>query len=171
MDSSTESTEPKAKYKTYKYSTFLNWTEGRAGVLHSKGKPEQPVSSPPEFKGQEGVWTPEDLIIAAVDISTMTTFMAFAQHKNLPVVAYFSHADGVLAYVNGTYQFTEIVLHPTIVVPTESTVAETKRIIEDAYRKCLISNSITASVLIHPRVATAGGNEPASRENRIQRAE
>ena len=101
----------------------------------------------------------EDLFIAAVDICTMTTFIAFAQHKNIPIVAYNSHADGVLNYVDGTYQFTEIVLRPIIVVATESAVAETTRIIENAHQKCLISKSITASVLIHPSIVTSEKSE------------
>ncbi|MBI3191832.1 MAG: OsmC family protein, partial [Pedosphaera parvula] len=52
------------------------------------------VASPPEFKGEAGVWTPEDLFVAAVNVCTMTTFAAFAQRLNLPVLSYRCEAEG-----------------------------------------------------------------------------
>lgn len=146
---------PKARHKEFKYETYLKWSEGRSGTLHGKDKPDFRVSSPPEFKGEAGLWTPEDLFVAAVDICTMTTFMAFAAHKKIPVTAYSSHAEGVMKFVDGGYQFTEIVLRPTICVETEADIERAREAIEDAHEKCLISNSITADVSVDPTIRTA----------------
>ena len=145
-------TGAKARHKTFTYSTSADWTGNRNGTARSADKPELRVSSPPEFKGEAGKWTPEDLFVAAVEMCTMTTFMAFATRKGIPIVAYNSDAEGLLEFRDGTYRFTNIVLRPTIVVESESAVAETTQIIADAHQKCLISNSITTTVAIEPTV-------------------
>jgi len=126
MKQTTLTLKPKIRHKAFTYHTQLKWKGNLTGVLQSRGKPEFHVASLPEFKGEDGVWTPEDLFVASVDICTMTTFMSFAQQKNLPLVAYNSRVEGILEFTDGQYQFTRIILRPTIVVET-STAAEQAR--------------------------------------------
>jgi len=38
-----------------------------AATFSSSGKPSFRVASPPEFRGEEHVWTPEDLFVAHVE--------------------------------------------------------------------------------------------------------
>ncbi len=144
--------QPKPKYKTFTYNTHLKWIEDRAGMINSEGKPEFRVASPPEFKGEEGVWTPEDLFVAAVESCTMTTFLAFAYRKKLPLASYDSRAEGKLEFVDGGYRFTTVVLQPQIFVKSEEAVEEAERMIHDAHEKCLIANSIKAEVTIEPEI-------------------
>lgn len=143
------------KHKTFTYRASVQWLEKRSGLLGSGGKPEIRVSSPPEFKGEEGVWSPEDLFVAAVNICTMTTFLAFAQKKELPLERYASTAEGTLAFQDGSYRFTHVVVRPTIVVRDESSVDAAKTIIHDAHEKCLISNSIMGDVTVEPEIQVA----------------
>jgi len=152
MEQTTQAPKPQIKYKTFTYHTYLNWVSNRAGMLHSKGKPAFRVASPPEFKGEEGVWSPEDLFVASVSICTMTTFMAFAQHKHLPIGCYNTHAEGLLEFVDGKYQFTKIILRPTIAVKTNDAIEQAKKTLEDAHRNCLVSNSIKATVVVEPNI-------------------
>ncbi len=144
--------EPKPKYKTFTYQTNLKWIEERAGMIHSEGKPDFRVASPPEFKGEEGVWTPEDLFVAAVEACTMTTFLAFAYRKQLPFISYESKAEGKLEFVDGSYRFTHVVLKPEITVESEEAVEQAKEIVHSAHEKCLIANSIKASVDVEPEI-------------------
>ena len=162
METTTLTPRPKIKYKTFTYNTYLKWLGDRAGNLYSKEKPEFRVASPPEFKGEAGVWTPEDLFVASVDICTMTTFMAFAQHKNLPIVSYNTHVEGILEFIDGKYQFTKIYLWPTILVQTNDAIEQTKQTITDAHKSCLISNSIKADVIIQPNIKSVGINGKVS---------
>lgn len=144
--------EPRTKFKTFTYETYLNWTGNRTGKLHSKSKPDFRVSSPPEFKGEKGLWSPEDLFVASVDICTMTTFMAFAQHKNLKVISYHTHAEGMLEYVDGRYQFTRIILRPIIKVESQEAIEQAREILADAHKGCFVSNSINCEVIIEPKI-------------------
>lgn len=144
--------QPGPKYKTFMYATNLKWTGDRAGMMNSDGKPEFRVASPPEFKGESGVWTPEDLLVAAVETCTMTTFLAFAYRKKLPLVSYESRAEGKLEFVDGGYRFTAVIIKPKIVVKTVDSIEETERLLHDAHRKCLIANSIRAEVEVEPDI-------------------
>lgn len=148
--------QPKIRHKTFAYSTDLRWTEDRSGVLSSEDRPELGVASPPEFKGPPGVWTPEHLFVAAVDICTMTTFVAFARHKKIPIVSYQSHAEGTLEFVDGGYQFTRITLRPRVVVGDATLLEQASAVLKDAHASCLVSNSIKSEVLLEPTVEGSG---------------
>ncbi|MDE3056667.1 MAG: OsmC family protein [Bacteroidota bacterium] len=155
METIAATPEPKVKHKTFTYRTTLRWEEKKRGVLSSAGKPTLTVSSPPEFKGEAGIWSPEDMFVAAVDACTMTTFMSFAQRLQLPVSSYSSEAEGVLEFVDGEYRFTKIILKPRILVSSLEAIEQLKKTLEDAHRSCLIGHSIKAEVDVVPEIALA----------------
>jgi peroxiredoxin-like protein len=140
------------KFKSFQFQTELKWAGDRAGIIRSEGKPAFRVSSPSEFKGESGVWTPEDLFVAAVETCAMITFMAFAERAKVPIISYTSHAEGLLENVEGTYQFTQIILKPTIVISDETVMDLACRAFEQSQRKCFIANSIRAEVLTQPKI-------------------
>jgi organic hydroperoxide reductase OsmC/OhrA len=51
----------------YYYTTEVEWTGERHGDLSAPVLPKLKVDAPPEFKGHEGVWTPEHLFVASVN--------------------------------------------------------------------------------------------------------
>jgi organic hydroperoxide reductase OsmC/OhrA len=144
--------QPVKKYKTFTYHTNIQWTSDRQGMLRADGKPELNVSSPPEFKGIPGVWTPEDLFVAAVEICQMSTFLAFGIRKELPLRSYTSAAEGTLEFVDGNYRFTKIVVRPEIVVGNSWTKEQVEQLVHTAHDNCLIGNSITAEVVVEPKI-------------------
>ncbi len=145
--------QAKKRYKTFTYNSDLEWTGGRSGWMTDEDKPEIEVSSPPEFKGEVGKWSPEDLFVASVNICVMTTFLAFADRKNLPMESYSSSAEGKLEFVDGAYQFTEIHLKPVIRLGSQESVEQAEQTLHDAHEKCLISRSIKAEVHVEPDIA------------------
>ena len=104
----TSTIAPQVKHKTFTYATDLEWLQARQGKLCSGSKPVLDVSSPPEFKGIPGVWTPEDLFVASAEICAMSTFLSFGGRKNIPLISYRSSAEGVLEFVDGRYRFTKV---------------------------------------------------------------
>jgi peroxiredoxin-like protein len=136
----------------------VRWGSDRRGKICSSGKPDIEISSPPEFKGEAGFWTPEDMFIASVNTCTLMTFVAYAQHKGLEFVTYESEAEGLLENVEGKYRFTEIVLHPHLSVKSAEDVERAQKMMEDAHKGCLVSNSITTRVKVFPdiRIIAAG---------------
>jgi len=138
--------------KVYTYHTAVRWTEERKGVISCAGKPDVEVATPPEFKGHDGIWSPEDLFVASANICLMTTFLAVAGRAGLAFTSYESSAEGRLELVEGKFQFTEITLKPVITLPAGGDAAKAKELIEKAEANCLISNSMKATVMLAPTI-------------------
>ena len=147
--------QPIKKYKTFRYHTSIEWKSERQGYLRSEGKPEIDISSPPEFKGIPGVWTPEDFFVASVEICTMSTFLSFGGRKNIPLKSYKSSAEGVLENIDGKYRFTTITINAEVTVGKEWTQEQVEEVFHKAHDNCLIANSITANVVINPIIIFA----------------
>lgn len=147
--------ESKKGYKVFRFESDVGWTKDKECVICAPGKPEIQLSSPPEFKGRAGVWTPEDMFVASVNVCVLMTFLAYATHKNLGLVGYECSVEGVLEYSNGKYRFTEIALHPHVTVNAQQEIERAKQILLDAHNNCLITNSIVAQVKIFPDVRVA----------------
>jgi peroxiredoxin-like protein len=134
--------------KSYTYHCTVKWTEQRKGVISSQGKPDVQVATPPEFKGHEGIWSPEDLFVASVNICVMSTFLAVAERAALSFKQYESEAEGRLELVDGKFQFTTIVLKPRISLNRGEDLDKAKELMTKAEANCLISNSIKTRVLV-----------------------
>ena len=85
--------------KSFTYHTTLDNVIGRTGVAHSDIKPELRVVAPPEFKGEPGLWTPEDLFVVSVESCLMLTFAGIAEKRGLRVLRYESSAEGLLEWL------------------------------------------------------------------------
>jgi peroxiredoxin-like protein len=144
--------KPKMKYRSFEYTTGIKWLGGKAGNLSSPEKPEFRVASPPEFRGESGVWTPEDLFVAAVESCTMTTFLSLVQRHKLPVAAYESKATGKLEFRDDGFRMTEILIYIKIVISDPEAHSDTEKAVRQAHSQCLIAKSITGNVEIVPEI-------------------
>ena len=144
------------RHKSFKYHTAVEWTSGRSGRIEAEDRPSVDVSSPPEFRGEAGVWTPEDLFVAAVNTCTMTTFLAISEKAGFEVVGYRSDAEGTLEFSDGSFRFTRVVVRPTIIVADHLAIDTAMELIARAHDKCLVGNSIRAEVEIEPRIDVLG---------------
>lgn len=141
----------------YCYSTEVEWTGERRGDLSAPQLPDLAVDAPPEFKGHEGVWTPEHLFVAAVNSCFMTTFLAIAENSKLEFVSFSADAKGKLEKLEGQgFIMTEVVLRPKLRVSHARDVERAGRILEKAEKNCLISNSIKTETKLEPEVSFAG---------------
>ncbi|MBS0165119.1 OsmC family protein [Nitrospira sp. CMX1] len=139
-----------SKSKAYLYQTSVKWTEQRKGMISCAGKPDVEVATPPEFKGHENIWSPEDLFVASANVCLMTTFLAVAERAGLAFSSYESTAEGQLELVEGKFQFTAITIRPSITLKLGGDAAKAKELIEKAERNCLISNSMKAEMILEP---------------------
>ena len=155
MTETTLAVPPRVTHKTFAYQTSLEWVGGRAGIVAASGKAPFRVSSPPEFKGEAGVWTPEDLFVAAAEICMMTTFLALAGRAGLPIESYASEAEGSLEFTDGAYRMTRITLRPTITVKDASEILRVDDTLAEAHRACIVSNSIRTNVAVEPLIRIA----------------
>jgi organic hydroperoxide reductase OsmC/OhrA len=140
------------RHKAFDFRTSLRKIARRSGDLISAGRTSLRISSPPEFRGEEGTWTPEHMLIGAVEGCLMVTFLSLAEHKNIHILAYESMANGRLEFMDGGYRFTRIVISPLVVAQHPAEEAQVLSALRDAEKRCLVSNSITAVVEVNPVV-------------------
>jgi organic hydroperoxide reductase OsmC/OhrA len=138
--------------KVYTYRTAVRWTEQKKGIISSSGKSDIQVATPPEFKGHEGIWSPEDLFLASVNVCIMSTFLAFADRAGLGFTAYESEAEGRLELVEGKFRFTEVHVRPKLTLKPGEDRTKAKDILSKAEASCLVSNSITGKVSVEPTI-------------------
>jgi len=142
--------------QTHSYDTEIEWIGEHKGEVRATGFPTLTVATPPEFKGHEGIWTPEHFFVASVNACLMTTFLAIAELSKLNFVAFRSWAQGKLEKVEGQgVQITEIVLRPHVTVTQERDRERAERILEKAEKNCFISNSIKSKVSLEPEISVA----------------
>lgn len=148
--------QAKTAYKSFRYGNRLVWNGERHGRTSASGKPEMDIGSPPEFKGQPGVWCPEELLVAALNGCLMLTFVSLAQSKGLAFTGYESAAEGLLENVDGKYRITEVSVQPSVVLKSEADLETARAIMDRVEENCFISNSITARVKLVPQLRVAG---------------
>jgi len=136
--------------RSYRYPVSVRWSGEKKGVLTVPGKPSVEVATPPEFKGHEGIWSPEDLYVAAVNSCIMTTFLAYAARAGLAFDAYDSAAEGLLEFADDRFAFTKVVVRPRIALRSAEERAKAEDVLRKAERDCLVSNSIRAEVTLEP---------------------
>jgi peroxiredoxin-like protein len=136
--------------KVFTYRTAVKWTGQKTGEASSPGKPVVRVATPPEFKGHEGIWSPEDLFVAAVNVCVMTTFLALAQRAGLAFTGYESEAEGRLEMVDGKFQITSVALRPRVALENPDDAGKAEELLARAESQCLISNSIRSRVSLEP---------------------
>jgi organic hydroperoxide reductase OsmC/OhrA len=144
--------EAAVKPKAYHYTNALRWSGEKKGVLEAAGKPDLGVASPPEFKGHPGIWSPPDLLVAAVNGCTMTTFLTFAARKDIAISSYECAATGTLEMVDGVFRFSRIDLSPRIVVKRREDRNRALEVFLEAESSCLVNNSLLTRVEAAPEV-------------------
>ena len=141
----------------YFYTTEVEWTGERSGDLTAPVLPDLKVDAPPEFKGHDGVWTPEHLFVASINSCFMTTFLAIAENSKLDFVSFTAGAKGKLEKVEGQgFIMTEVVLRPKLRLNHARDAERAGRILEKAEKNCLISNSIKTETKLEPEISFVG---------------
>ncbi|MDX2003407.1 MAG: OsmC family protein [Chitinophagales bacterium] len=140
--------------ETHYYDVTVEWTSDRKGTMSSPVLFDSiEVATPPQFnKGIEGIWSPEHLLVAAINSCLMTTFLAIAENSKLEFSSFKSEAIGKLEAIEGKYMISEVTLKPEVWVTDGQLVDKALRLLQKAEANCLISNSVKSNILFEPRV-------------------
>ena len=139
--------------KCYFYQTQIEWGKRRRGQLQGPGLPALAVSTPPEFNGEVGFWTPEHLFVAAAEACLMATFIGIAEKSRLAVAGYRSSARGKLEFVDGGLRFTQILISPVVELERAEERELAGRVLAKAAKNCLIANSMALEMRVEPEFA------------------
>jgi organic hydroperoxide reductase OsmC/OhrA len=133
--------------KDFRYKVDVAWDGDRITTVTSTDKPDLAVATPPEFKnGVEGVWSPEDLLVAAVASCFAVTMVAVAERRDLPLYELDVTGTGHLTKRDdGRFGFVAIELTAHMQT-AELSVEALSHAAKYAERACLISMALDVPV-------------------------
>jgi peroxiredoxin-like protein len=119
------------------------------------GAPDLRSAPPADFDGPGDAWSPEHLLLAAVETCFLFTLRAVAQASRLPFSALELAVEGTVSRVDGVTRFTEIVLRPRITLPAGTDRDRALRVMEKSERACLVSASLATPIRLEPDMVFA----------------
>ena len=142
-----------AEPTSHLYENEIEWQGGKDLKLGGGKLPDIAAGAPPEFKGREGVWSPEHLFVASLNSCYALTLLAIAEFSKIQIISLSSTANGKLEKIPGSsYQITEVIVHPRVVLASANDLTRMPRILEKAKENCFVSNSIKSTIRIEPEV-------------------
>ncbi len=124
----------------------------RSHIVSVNGKPDIPASSDPAFRGDATMYNPEELLMASLSSCHMLWFLSYCVASEVVVVSYQDKPVGKMVIEdNGSGQFTQITLQPTVTVAEESMLEKLEGLHHKAHEVCFIANSLNFEVKIEGR--------------------
>jgi len=138
------------------YRVTATWESGRKGTVAAPGvEPNIRFSAPPEFKGDQGFWTPEHFLLAAVASCYVVTFYALADRSKMEFEKLDLTVEGKLIMFEGKLCFREIVLRPMLTILYSQDNDRAYGLLERTEHSCLIARTLACPVLMEPFVQIA----------------
>jgi organic hydroperoxide reductase OsmC/OhrA len=134
------------------YTARLSGGPAGYALVDSPGVPELRTAPPADFDGPGDAWSPEQLLMAAVEACFLFTFRAVALASKLAFVTIVVEGEGTVDRQGGATRFTQIVLRPRLTLPPGTDPARALRIMEKSEKACLISASLAAPVRHEPEI-------------------
>jgi organic hydroperoxide reductase OsmC/OhrA len=129
------------------FGTKVQWESEEKGWIISNGPVPIETAS---YKNHPGLWSPENLFIASVNISFMQCFLEACKNVGLPVLFYDSNATGEA--LRGTERISEIIIEPKIIILNGADFTQVLKCLEYAEKNNIISNSMRARIIVQPKI-------------------
>jgi peroxiredoxin-like protein len=130
----------------HRYAVTMSAGADGYGTLSSAGVEDLRTAAPLDFDGPGDAWSPEQLLLAAVQSCFVLTFRAVARASGVSFASIDVDAEGVVDRADGRTRFTGIVLRPRVTLSAPVDPDKLRRVLDKAERACLISASLGAPV-------------------------
>ena len=134
------------------YTVRLAGSASGYALAAADGMPDLRTAPPLEFDGPGDAWSPEHLLMAAVETCFLFTLRAVAKASRIEFEACDVTTEGTVDRVDGVTRFTEIVLRPRVRLAPGASADRARRAIEKAERACLVSASLTTPIRLEAEV-------------------
>jgi organic hydroperoxide reductase OsmC/OhrA len=121
-------------------------------VLSTPGVPDLRAAPPVDFDGPGDAWSPEHLLLAAVQTCFLFTLRSIARASQVAFVSLDVAAAGTVDRKDGVTRFTEIVLRPRLAVAPGTDRARALHVLEKSERHCLVSASLSTPIRLEPEI-------------------
>lgn len=131
---------------------MTEWKSGHLGEVQMSNGLVLPFSAPAAVQGVEGVLTPEDAFVAALNTCYMLMFIWSVERLKIDLVSYTCEAEGhVEEFFDRTSTFDRVTLRPKIVA-RGCGEERVHRALELAEKYSLVWQSIKAKVSLEPQI-------------------
>lgn len=132
----------------------VHLTGGPSGYaqLSAGGLPELRTAAPADYDGPGDAWSPEHLLLAAVQSCFLLTLRAIARASKIELKGLELDAVGTVDRQDGVTRFTEIVLRPKLTVAAGTDRDRALRVLEKSEKGCLVAASLSTPVRMEPEI-------------------
>ncbi|MBV8453596.1 MAG: OsmC family protein [Deltaproteobacteria bacterium] len=134
------------------YSAKLSIASNGYGVVSASGLPDLRVAPPQDFDGPGDAWSPEHLLLAAVESCFLFTLEAVARASKLDFTSLSLTAEGTVDRKDGATRFTDIILRPRLTIPAAGDRGRALKLLEKSEKACLVSASLLTPIRLEPEV-------------------
>lgn len=149
--------------KLHQYQTSLIWAGNkgsgtmdyrsydRSYVISIDQKPDILGSSDSAFLGDKHKHNPEDLLVSSLSACHMLWYLHLCSQHAIIVLDYKDKAVGRMSEdADGSGRFTEVILHPSVVIASEADIEKANALHAEANKMCFIANSCNFPVKHEP---------------------
>jgi organic hydroperoxide reductase OsmC/OhrA len=137
----------------HRYTVRLAGGPGGHASVRADGLPDLRTAPPLDFDGPGDAWSPEHLLLAAVETCFLFTLRVVARASRVEFITCEVTAEGTVDRVDGATRFTEIVLRPRLRLASGADPNRARRAMEQAEQACLVSASLATPIRIEPEVS------------------
>jgi organic hydroperoxide reductase OsmC/OhrA len=136
-------------------------TGGASGYaqLSAAGLPRLQTAPPMDYDGPGDAWSPEHLLLAAIQTCFLFTFRATARLSQFEFERVDINATGTVDRVDGVTRFTDVVLRVSLAVPPGTNHERALRVLERSEHRCLVAASVSAPVHLEPTIYESESRE------------
>ena len=136
------------------YHVRLTGSPAAHATVSAEGLPDLRSAPPLDFDGPGDAWSPEQLLLAAVETCFLFTLQAVARASKMEFTSVELSGEGTVDKKDGVMRFTEIVLRPRLTVPPGAEVDRALRVMEKSKQTCLVAASLSTPIRLEPEVVT-----------------
>ena len=136
----------------HRYDVRLTGSPTGYAVLSTPGVPELRSAPPLDWDGPGDAWSPEHLLLAAVETCFLFTLRAVAKASKIDFLSLELAAEGTVDRQDGITRFTEIVLRPRLTVVPGTDRARAGWVLEKSEKTCLVSQSLSTPIRLQPEI-------------------
>jgi peroxiredoxin-like protein len=134
------------------YEVALSGGPNGYATLLAGGVPPLRSAPPKDFDGPGDAWSPEHLLLAAVETCFLFTFRAVAEASKFNFLSLDLSGSGTVDREDGATRFTEIALRSRLTLPRGADPERAKRILEKGKNACLVTASLSVPIRLETEV-------------------
>jgi len=134
-----------SNYRSYERSLTIS-TANKVDIL---------ATSDTAFNSDKTKHNPEELLLASISSCHLLWYLHLCSETGVTVVNYSDEAIGKMKEIaGGGGHFTEVILHPYVIVSDDSMIKKAKDLHHQANKLCYIANSCNFPILHKPIIKT-----------------